>query len=70
MQGSTDAAQSVFDRAAKWRACGEDIPTSQQALSDWLFSKHLEMRDALEMGENEIVKELAQIIGTASTNLE
>ena len=70
MQGSADAAQMVVDRATKWRACGEDIPTSQQGVNDWLFSKHLEMEDDLEMGENDIVRELAQVIAPASTNLE
>ena len=58
VQGSEDAAQIVLERSAKRRALGEDIHTDQQDLEGWLVSKQLELRDALEMGEIGIIKEL------------
>ena len=58
VHGSTEVADLVFDRASKRRACGEEIPSTEQALCEWL-----KMRDALEMGS---VKDLAHLIATGS----
>ena len=70
MQGSEDAAQVVLERSAKRRALGEDIPTDQQDLEGWLVSKQLELRDALEMGEIGIIKELTQLLAKGALRLE
>ena len=42
-------AQVVQERAAKRRACAEEVPSTEQALAEWLCTKHLELRDALEI---------------------
>ena len=70
MQGSEDAAQVVLERFAKRRALGEDIPTDQQDLEGWMVSKQLELRDALEMGEIDIIKELTQLLAKGALRME
>ena len=70
MQSSVDAEQLVLDRASKRRAVGEEIPSGQQDLAAWMCSKQLELRDALEMGEVEIVKELVQLMAKGAIKME
>ena len=70
MQSSVDAEQPVLDRASKRRAVGEEIPSGQQDLAAWMCSKQLEFRDALEMGEIEIVKDLVQLMAKGAVKLE
>ena len=70
MQSSTEAEELVFDRASKRRAVGEEIPNGQQDLASWMCSKQLELRDVLEMGETEIVKELVQLMSKGAVKME
>ena len=42
----------------------------QQDLEGWLVSKQLELRDALEMGEIGIIKELTQLLAKRAVRLE
>ena len=55
MQSSVEAAQLVEERASKRRARGEEVPSTEQALAEWLCTKHLELRDALEIGDPSVV---------------
>ena len=50
-------AQLVEERASKRRACGEEVLSTEQALAEWLCTKHLELRDALEIGDPSVVAE-------------
>ena len=70
VQSSEEAAQLVLERSAKRRAVGEDIPTNQQDLACWMVSKQLELRDALEMGDIGIIKELSQLISKGALRME
>ena len=70
VQSSEEAAQLVLERSAKRRAVGEDFPTNQQDLACWMVSKQLELRDALEMGDIGIIKELSQLISKVALRME
>ena len=70
VQSSKEAAQLVLERSAKRRAVGEDVPTNQQDLACWMVSKQLELRDAHEMGEIGIIKELSQLISKGALRME
>ena len=69
-QSSVEAIQVVQERAAKRRACGEEIPSSPQLLTEWLCVKHLELRDALEMGDPLIVAELTQLLAAGGAKMQ
>ena len=69
-QSSVEAVQVVQERAAKRRACGEEVPSSPQLLSEWLCAKHLELRDALEMGDPLIVAELTQLLAAGGAKMQ
>ena len=70
VQGSENAAQIVLERSTKRRALGEDIPIDQEDLEGWLVSIQLELRDALELGEISIIKELTQLLAKGVVRLE
>ena len=70
LQRSDEAAQLVLERSAKRRAVEEDIPTNQQDLACWMVSKQLELRDALEMGDIGIIKELSQLLSKGALRME
>ena len=38
------------------------MPSSEQVFAEWLCSKHLELRDALEIGDPAVVAELSQLL--------
>ena len=40
VQSSVEAVQTVQERAAKRRACAEEVPSTEQALAEWLCAKH------------------------------
>ena len=55
-QSSEEAAENFRERSAKRQACRpEEIPNSERELAEWMCAKHLELRDALEIGPNELV---------------
>ena len=70
MQSSVEAAQLVEERASKRRACGEEVPSTEQALAEWLCTKHLELRDALEIGDPSVVAELSQLLATGAAKMQ
>ena len=58
VRGSIDAAESLRSRLTKRKTgnCPEDnLPTNQQDLHSWLESKQLELRDALDVHDNQSV---------------
>ena len=70
-QSSEEAVENLRERAAKRQACGpEDIPNSKQELADWMCTKHLELRDALEIGPNELVVETSQLLAKGALAME
>ena len=70
-QSSEEAAENLRERAAKRQACGpEDIPNSEQELAEWTCAKHLELRDALEIGPNELVVELSQLMAKGALAMQ
>ena len=66
VQSSVEAVQMVQERAAKRRACAEEVPSTEQALAEWLCAKHLELRDALEIGDPSVVAELSQLLAAGA----
>ena len=52
----------VLERAANRRACGEEIRNGQQDFADGMSSKKFELRDASEMGETGIDRDLSQLL--------
>ena len=70
-QSSEEAAENLRERAAKRQACGpEDIPNSEQELTEWMCTKHLELRDALEIGSNELVVEISQLLAKGALAMQ
>ena len=58
-RGSQEPPRTISKKAS----CGpEEIPNSEQELAEWVRTKHLELRDALEIGPNELVVETSQLI--------
>ena len=56
IQSSAEAASHLEERAAKRRAgFVEPTPTNPQDVDGWLSEKHLELRDAIEVGDKESV---------------
>ena len=70
VQSSVEAVQMVQERAAKRRACAEEVPSTEQALAEWLCSKHLELRDALEIGDPSVVAELSQLLAAGAVKMQ
>ena len=70
VQSSVEAVQLEQERAAKRRACGEELPTTAQQLAEWLCNKHLELRDALELGDACIVAELTQLLAKGGAQMQ
>ena len=70
-QSSEKAAKNLRERAAKRQACGpEDIPNSEQELTNSMCTKHLELRDALEIGPNELVVEISQLLANGALAMQ
>ena len=70
-QSSEEAAENLRERAAKRQACGpEDIPNYEQELTEWMCTKHLELRDALEIGSNELVVEISQLLAKGALAMQ
>ena len=70
IQSSVEAAQLVEERASKRRDCGEEVPSTEQAIAEWMCSKHLELRDALEIGDPSVVVELSQLLATGASKMQ
>ena len=70
VQSSVEAVQMVQERAAKRRACAEEVPSTEQALAEWLCAKHLELRDALEIGDPSVVAELSQLLAAGAVKMQ
>ena len=70
VQSSVEAVQVVQERATKRRACGKEVPSSPELISEWLCAKHLELRDALEMGDTLIVAELTQLWAAGGAKMQ
>ena len=66
---SAEAAEAVKMRAAKRRArCIDDsLPNDEQAVSEWVDSKMLELRDATDLGDMESVVTLTNLIGQGAS---
>ena len=61
-QSSTQAAELLRERAAKRRAgVSEPIPTDPQDLDFWMTDKHMELRDAIEFGDQESILSLTDL---------
>ena len=55
IQSSAEAASYLEERAAKRRAgFVEPIPTNPQDVDGWLSETHLELRDAIDVGDKEV----------------
>ena len=48
----------------------EEIPNSEQELAEWMCTKHLEFRDALEIGPNELVVERSQLVAKGALAMQ
>ena len=70
VQSSVEAAQMVQERAAKRRACAEEVPSTEQSLAEWSCAKHLELRDALETGDPSLVAELSQLLAVGAVKMQ
>ena len=68
---SVEAAEAVKMRAAKRRAgCVDDsLPNDEQALSEWVDSKMMELRDATDVGDLESVVALTNLIGQGASKM-
>ena len=62
-QSSTQAADLLRERVAKRRdGVSEPIPIDPQYLQFWMPDKHLELRDAIEFGDQESILSLTDLI--------
>ena len=60
---STQAADLLRERVAKRRdGVSEPIPIDTQYLQFWMSGKHLELRDAIEFGDQESILSLTDLI--------
>ena len=48
----------------------EDIPNSEQELTKWMCTKHFELRDASEIGPNELVVEISQLLAKGALAMQ
>ena len=60
----------VQERAAKRRACAEEVLSTGQALAEWFCVKHLELRDALETRDRPVVAELSHFLAAGAVKME
>ena len=70
LQSSDEAAPLVLERSAKRGAVGEDTSTKPAGSRLLDGSKQLELRDALEMGDIGIIKELSQLLSKGALRME
>ena len=70
VQSSVEAEQMVQERAAKRRACGEEVPSSHHLLEEWFCREHLELRDALEIGDSLIISELTKLLAAGAAKIQ
>ena len=70
-QRSTQAAELLRERAAKRRAgVSEPIPTDPQDLEFWMTDKHMELRDAIEFGDQESILSLTDLIHQGAAQIQ
>ena len=70
-KSSSQAADMLRERAAKRRAgVTESIPTDRQDLECWMSEKHLELRDAIEFGDQESILSLTDLIHQGAAQIQ
>ena len=70
-QSSTQAAELLRERAAKRRAgVSEPFPTDPQDLDFWMIDKHMELRDAIEFGDQESIFSLMDPIHQGAAQIQ
>ena len=70
-QSSALSADLLRERVSKRRAgFTETIPSNPQDLDRWMVDKHMELRDAIEFGDEESILAVVDVIHTGAAQLK